>query len=245
MIGNKKPRRFSAPGSLTSERSNFQTNLKEKYRHHQQPQAPALSRNPRAHHTRTLNLLTLADPLPNPPSAIIRQAASFAITNQPIQNRSHGSQRILMPRQDGRSLSLQFRAHLASPHRPSHFHQDSATRFREPRLPPVRLAVNQIQQLFPERLLAKKIRQSSNRLFHRPDAFHNLRPLLQELPKLFVRCFHHLMHRDLIGQHIYIVQSIMIILRNFHKTPPMRKKAKLALSLSTTYGNRLIKVPAR
>jgi hypothetical protein len=37
----------------------------------------------------------------------------------------------------------------------------------------------------------------------------------------------------------------MIILRNFHKTPPMRKKAKLALSLSTTYGNRLIKVPAR
>ena len=96
--------------------------------------------------------VTLANPLPHPPPAIVAQTARLAIIHQPIQNRCHRRQRILMSRQNCRSISLQLHANLPRSQRTLHFHQHPAASLGKPRLTSVRLAVDQFQQVVVEQL---------------------------------------------------------------------------------------------
>src|ERR1017187_3683645 len=173
-----------------------------------------LRRNPRSHCSN--RLLRFADPFPHPPPAIIRQAARLAIIHQAVQHGRHRRQRILMPRQNRRSLPLQLCAYLACVQRTPHLHQHSAARFRESGLASVRFAVDQFQQVLAQRLLADQVCQSNNRLLDRANALHDLGPLQQQLPQLVVRRLYYMMHVRL---GVHLMQAITL---HFHT--PLRQE---------------------
>ena len=152
---------------------------------------PSRSRCPtRSHRVRRLGI---ADPLPHAPPAVIAQTARLAIIHQTIQNGRDRGQRILVPRQDCRSISFQLHTNLARSQRTPYFHQHPPAGLGESGLPAIGLAVDHFQQVVAQHLFAEEVGQSGNRLLHRADALHDLGPLPHQLKEFFVRRLHHLL----------------------------------------------------
>src|SRR5260370_455916 len=182
---------------------------------------PRSGRSPGRH--RVLRRFSLADPLPHATTTIVAQAASLAIIHQTIQNGCDRGQRVLVPRQDGGSISFQFRANLARSKRTPDFHKYPAARLGEAGLSAIGLAVDQFQQVVAEHLLAEKIRQSGDSLLHRANALHHLGTLPHKLKEFFVRSLHHLLHRNTIGLSIDRMQALAVVLPHFHKPSPRKR----------------------
>ena len=88
-----------------------------------------------------------------------------------------------MAREQRGHLLLEIVADVARIHGVPRLHQNAAARLGKSRLPAAALAVDQFHQFFAQHPIAKQICQTGDRLFDRADAFHNLRPFLQQLPQ--------------------------------------------------------------
>src|ERR1700680_3863525 len=97
------------------------------------------------------------------------------------------------------------------PHRqrPPGFHQNHAACFRETRLASASPAVDQLQQVFPQDVVTKQIRQSRDCLLQGSDSFHDFSPLTHQLPKFFMGCLDHFLDmRILVAQKDSIARPV-------------------------------------
>jgi hypothetical protein len=111
-------------------------------------------------------------------------------------------------------------------------HQDHAARFREAGLAPVALAIDQLQQFIAQHIIAKEVGQSGNGLLDRPNAAHQFRTLLQQMPQLLMSLPHNFLNMSM------VVNGSNDAWLTFHKPSttrmPRRQRSAALASLDDT-----------
>src|SRR5438270_12046391 len=89
----------------------------------------------------------LRHPFPHALAVLIEGGTGFAIVDQPIKDRGHGSERILVVKQDAGELAVQLLADFAGRERLLGFYQHHAAGTGEAGLAAAALALHQAEEL--------------------------------------------------------------------------------------------------